>query len=40
MATALRNVRSQAQSGKHVLALSFSVFDPTRTLALIRQSRL
>jgi hypothetical protein len=29
MATALRNVRSQAQSGKHVLALSFSGFDPT-----------
>jgi hypothetical protein len=28
MATALRNVRSQAQSGKHVLALSFSGFDP------------
>jgi quercetin dioxygenase-like cupin family protein len=32
MPTALRNVRYQGQSGKHVLALSFSGFDPTRTL--------
>ena len=28
MPTALRNVRFQGQSGKHVLALSFSGFDP------------
>src|SRR5260370_41772487 len=28
MATALRDVRSQGQSGKHLLALSFSGFDP------------
>ena len=28
MPTALRNVRSRGQSGKHVLALSFSGFDP------------
>jgi hypothetical protein len=28
MPTALRNVRYQGQSGKHVLALSFSGFDP------------
>jgi hypothetical protein len=27
MPTALRNVRSQGQSGKHMLALSFSAFD-------------
>jgi hypothetical protein len=31
MPTALRNVRSQGQSGKHLLALSFSAFDPERT---------
>src|SRR5258707_14930399 len=30
MWTALSNVRSQGQSGKHVLALSFSGFDPGR----------
>ncbi len=30
---ALRDVRSQGQSGKHLLALSFSGFDPTRTSA-------
>jgi hypothetical protein len=30
MPTALRNVRSQQQSGKHMLALSFSGFDPKR----------
>ena len=33
MPTALRNVRSQGQSGKHLLSLSFSGFDPQRTLA-------
>jgi hypothetical protein len=27
MPTALRNVRSQGQSGKHLLALSFSGFE-------------
>jgi hypothetical protein len=32
MPTALRNVRSQGQSGKHMLAGSFSGFDPTQTL--------
>ncbi len=31
MATAFRNVRSQGQSGKHLLALSFSDCDPSRT---------
>src|SRR5258705_10802572 len=31
MPTLFRNVRSQGQSRKHVLALSFSGFDPTRT---------
>src|SRR6266436_2120295 len=31
MPAVLRDVRSQGQSGKHVLALSFSGFDPTRT---------
>jgi hypothetical protein len=30
MPTALRDVRSQGQSGKHLLALSFSGFDPGR----------
>ena len=34
MATALRDVRSQGQSGKHILAVSFSGFDPIRTLGL------
>src|SRR5258707_14149805 len=29
MPTPLRNVRSRGQSGKHLLALSFSGFDPT-----------
>jgi len=28
MPTALRDVRSQGQSGKHLLAWSFSGFDP------------
>jgi hypothetical protein len=32
MPTLLRNVRSQGQSGKHLLTLSFSGFDPSRTL--------
>jgi len=31
MPTLFRNVRSQGQSRKHVLALSFSGFDPERT---------
>jgi hypothetical protein len=31
MPTALRNVRYQGQSGKHMLSGSFSVFDPTET---------
>jgi hypothetical protein len=31
MSTALRNVRFQGQSGKHMLALSFSGFGPIRT---------
>jgi hypothetical protein len=31
MAFLLRDVRSQGQSGKHLLALSFSGFDPERT---------
>jgi hypothetical protein len=34
MPNALRNVRSQGQSGKHLLALSFSGFDPTPTFTL------
>jgi hypothetical protein len=33
MPTALRDVRSQGQSGKHMLALSFSGFDPKATSA-------
>jgi hypothetical protein len=32
MPIALRNVRSQGQSGKHMLSLSFSVFDPNESL--------
>jgi hypothetical protein len=39
MPTALRDVRSQGQSGKHLLALSFSGLDPTRTLALAQGQR-
>src|SRR5258705_7129092 len=35
MPTALRNVRSRGQSGKHLLALSFSGFDPSATSAVI-----
>jgi hypothetical protein len=34
MPTTLRDVRFQGQSGKHMLASSFSGFDPTRTLAV------
>jgi hypothetical protein len=37
MPTALRNVRSQGQSGKHMLALSFSGFDPKATLSPLSQ---
>jgi hypothetical protein len=33
MPTALRNVRYQGQSGSHMLALSFSGFDPKLTWA-------
>src|ERR1700692_2564883 len=36
MPTALRDVRSQGQSGKHILALSFSGFDPQRTIIHFR----
>src|SRR6267142_3330329 len=39
MPTVLRDVRSRGQSGKHVLALSFSGFDPLRTLAFARTAR-
>jgi hypothetical protein len=35
MPTAMRDVRSQGQSGKHILAVSFSGFDPSETLSLI-----
>jgi hypothetical protein len=31
MPAALRDVRSQGQSGKHLLAVSISPFDPNRT---------
>ena len=31
MLTALRNVRYQSNNGKHLLALSFSGFDPNRS---------
>ena len=34
MPTALRDVRSQGQSRKHLLASSFSGFDPSETLDL------
>jgi hypothetical protein len=30
MPTALRDIRSPGQSGKHLLGLSFSAFDPKR----------
>jgi hypothetical protein len=32
MPTAMRDVRSRGQSGKHILAVSFSEFDPKETL--------
>jgi hypothetical protein len=35
MPTAVRDVRSRGQSGKHILAVSFSGFDPTQTLQLL-----
>src|SRR5258707_15339608 len=35
MPTRLRDVRSQGQSGKHMLAWSFSDFDPNRTFDLV-----
>jgi hypothetical protein len=35
MPTALRDVRSQEQSGKHLLTVSSSQFDPTQTLQLL-----
>jgi hypothetical protein len=38
MLTALLNVRSREQSGKHMLALGFSAFDPI--LALVHPGRL
>jgi tetratricopeptide (TPR) repeat protein len=34
MPTAMRDVRSQGQSGKHILAVSLSGFDPTETFEL------
>jgi hypothetical protein len=34
MPTTLRDVRFQGQSGKHLLGLSFSGFDPERTSKL------
>jgi hypothetical protein len=34
MPTALRNVRYWLNSGKHMLALSFSGFDPTATFTV------
>jgi hypothetical protein len=33
MPTAMRDVRSRGQSRKHILAVSLSGFDPTRTSA-------
>ena len=35
MPTALRNVRYWENSGKHLLALSFSAFDPKATFGQI-----
>ena len=35
MAFLLRDVRSQGQSGKHLLAASISPFDPEATLAAL-----
>jgi hypothetical protein len=40
MPTALRNVRYWVNSGKHMLALSFSGFDPTATLAALNGNTL
>ena len=40
MPTALRDVRSRGQSGKHLLVLSFSGFDPKETFRWRRNSRL
>jgi len=41
MPTLLRNVRSQGQSGKHLLALSFSGFDPADGVPdIVRQDSL
>jgi hypothetical protein len=41
MPTTLRNVRSQGQSGKHLLALRFSGFDPKPTFDVLHfRSRL
>jgi len=37
MPTAMRDVRSRGQSGKHILAVSFSGFDPQRTSQLFRR---
>src|SRR5207248_3025564 len=39
MPTALRDVRSQGQSGKHLLALSFSGFDPGCVKTRLSQGR-
>jgi hypothetical protein len=40
MPTQLRDVRSQGQSGKHMLALSFSGFDPISDIGIgIRNKR-
>src|SRR5258707_671627 len=36
MPTPLRNVRSRGQSGKHLLALNFSGFDPSRKSANLK----
>jgi hypothetical protein len=36
--TALRDIRSRGQSGKHLLAWSFSGFDPNQTLARVKRS--
>ena len=40
MPTASRNVRYWVKSGKHLLSLSFSGFDPTATLAALSGSPL
>jgi hypothetical protein len=39
MPTASRNVRYWVNSGKHLLSLSFSGFDPERTFLDLDQSR-